>query len=223
MAASTFRRFTPRTSPSHAPKSPASAPPQPSPLKTPPPRSKPSSPAPVVRTPVSGWLDLRPKLGGQKESHLPATCRISRTVASRGYVWGRATQVAGIRGSQLQPGAASSSMNRLGKKWAISGAANVVKAYTFSHWRSASSPSLRDLSPTFPPPFPLHTSSMPPLPGNVVAPTIECALGRPDDVGRSCFGFGTWPCGHSFYPVRPTTAKNRLFCRKMLKIPHLQR
>src|ERR1035441_2898708 len=72
-------------------------------------------------------------------------------------------------------------------------------------------------------PSPLHTSSMPPLPGNVVAPTIECALGRPDDVGRSCFGFDTWPCGHSFYPVRPTTAKNRLFCRKMLKIPHLQR
>src|ERR1035441_3673937 len=211
MAASTFRRFTPRTSPSHAPKSPTSAPPQPSPLKTPPPRSKPSSPAPVVRTPVSGWLDLRPKLGGQKESHLPATCRISRTVASRGYVGGRATQVAGIRGSQFQPGAASdlklggqkeshlpatcrisrtvasrgyvggratqvagirgsqfqpgaasSSMNRLGKKWAISGAANVVKAYTFSHWRSASSPSLRDLSPSFPPPYILLSPSIHP-------------------------------------------------------------
>src|ERR1039458_9230462 len=72
------------------------------------------------------------------------------------------------------------------------------------------------LSPSFPPPFPLHTSSRPPLPGNVVAPTIECALGCPDDVGRSCFGFDTWPCGHSFYPVRPSTAKNRLFCRKML-------
>src|ERR1039458_5489189 len=53
-----------------------------------------------------------------------------------------------------------SSINRLGKKEAISAGASVAKAYTFSVRRTAGTPPFPLRIPTVPPPFPFYASKV---------------------------------------------------------------